>query len=229
MINRPDGRKRPYFSSEQIEQICTRELSSVGLLPEEPTAIRIDRFLEKRFGITHEYEELPDEVLGYTRFGRLGAQAVVLNRSLEEGASQPAQRRARTTLAHEAGHIILHSELLAAPEHVQLTLLGESQATDSSTICRGDFETTLRQGTYNGDWREYQANMVIGPLLLPRNLVAKAVERLVVTSGYAGLAILDAVRREVAVKMLAEIFDVNPIVARIRIGDLYQDPDQMAI
>lgn len=229
MISRATGQKRPYYSSDQIEEICSHELRSVGLLPDEPAAIRIDRFLEKRFGITHEYETLPHEVLGYTRFGINGAEAVVVNRHLEESASVSAQRRARTTLAHEAGHIILHTELLRPSQDVQLKLFGEAKSTDSSTICRGDFEATLRAGAYTGDWKEYQANMVIGPILLPRKLVAQALENLLNASRLSGVAGLHHNRREQAVLQLSELFDVNPIVAKFRIDELYPNSAQLAI
>ena len=68
MTSRPFGKKRPFYSSEQIEQVCSEELASVGLLPNVPGAIRIDRFIEKKFGITPEYEELPQRSFGLHSF-----------------------------------------------------------------------------------------------------------------------------------------------------------------
>ena len=153
----------------------------------------------------------------------------MINRLLEDGSNLASQRRARTTLAHEAGHIILHTPLLTPPEHIQLHLLGPSKPTDSETVCREDFEVILKQGTYNGDWREYQANMVIGPLLLPRSLVSQALIKFVVANDFSGIMKLDKTRREEATLLLAEIFDVNPIVSRIRLGELYPDSTQLSL
>jgi hypothetical protein len=221
--------KRSYYSSEQIELICTSELSSAELLPEEPGPIRIDRLLEKRFGITHEYEELPAEVLGYTRFGASGPEAVVINGSLDEEGKQASQRRARATLAHEVGHIMLHTELFTPVQDIQLKLIGTAHQEQSSTVCRGDLEMMLKQGTYKGDWWEYQANMVIGPLLMPRSLVAQALRNFISSTGRFGAARLDESQREQAIRVLSDIFDVNPIVARIRTGELYQTGGQLAI
>jgi len=52
-------------------------------------------------------------------------------------------------------------------------------------------------------------------------LVQEALMPFLVASGSFGALVLDEKRRESAVSMLADIFDVNPIVAKIRINDLY--------
>ena len=58
--------ERPYFKLGEIEEICTDALQSADLYPSSPEPIRIDRFVEKRFG-DFEYQDLPDGVLGFTR------------------------------------------------------------------------------------------------------------------------------------------------------------------
>jgi len=103
--------ERPYYELEDIEGICTDELQGVNLYPSNPERIRIDRFLEKRFGITPQYEDLPESVLGYTKFGPKGVEVIVVARSLSEDRSKTAERRINSTLAHEAGHALLHSHL----------------------------------------------------------------------------------------------------------------------
>jgi hypothetical protein len=40
-------------------------------------------------------------------------------------------------------------------------------------------------------------------------------------AGLLGVEVLAEARREEAVRALAEVFDVNPVVTRIRIGELY--------
>lgn len=59
-------RERPYYDLAEIERTCIDELNAQGLLPREPAAIRIDRFIEKRFGVIAEYDDLPDGLLGYS-------------------------------------------------------------------------------------------------------------------------------------------------------------------
>ena len=51
--------KAPYFTPSQIDNMCCDELRGVGLLPSSPEPIRIDRFIEKRFNVSPQYEDLP--------------------------------------------------------------------------------------------------------------------------------------------------------------------------
>src|SRR5260221_12434173 len=105
---------RPHFKLTEIEEICATELKAVDLYPSIPEPVRIDRFIEKRFKISHEYEDLPNGVLGFTKFGRRGVEAIVVARALDgDNSGKPAERRLRTTLAHEAGHGLLHTYLFA--------------------------------------------------------------------------------------------------------------------
>ena len=108
--------KQPYFTSSQIDQICCDELRNEGLFPSAPEAIRIDRFIEKRFHVSPQYEELPAGVLGFTRFGKNGVKAVVISAVLDAEGGKVAERRVRTTMAHEAGHGLLHATLFALDE-----------------------------------------------------------------------------------------------------------------
>src|SRR6266849_11038885 len=95
--------ERPYYKDSEIENMCSDELHRYNLLPVTPEPIRIDRFVEKRFGISHEYENLPSGLLGYTRFSKSGVQQIVVAKWLEDNTVGNA-RRVRSTLAHEAGH-----------------------------------------------------------------------------------------------------------------------------
>jgi hypothetical protein len=61
----------------------------------------------------------------------------------------------------------------------------------------------------------------MGGLLCPRALVQEALKPFLVLSGSLGGVTLDENRREGAIRALADIFDVNPIVAKIRITELY--------
>ena len=75
--------KAPYFTSSQIDNMCCDELRGLGLLPSSPEPIRIDRFIEKRFNVPPQYEDLPNGVLGFTRFGKNGVKAVVISAALD--------------------------------------------------------------------------------------------------------------------------------------------------
>lgn len=205
--------ERPYFSDNDIDTLCFDELSRNNLLPSAPAAIRIDRFIEKRFGKPHTYEDLPDNVLGLTRFGAQGVQEVVVAQVLEEDTSKPAERRLRTTLAHEAGHALLHAHLFVLGR--QKALFGDwTDSNKPKVLCRDP-------ALYNGDWWEYQANMVMGSILLPKSLVNIAVEPFLKADGLLALPTLSPQSRGAAIHALSEMFDVNPVVVRIRLEKLF--------
>ena len=75
---------------------------------------------------------------------------------------------------------------------------------------------------YNGRWWEYQANQMIGALLLPRLLAREALSSFLIAQGQLGA---DAIGSNKAGRSrfscLSDVFDVNPAVARIRVDDRF--------
>jgi hypothetical protein len=186
-----------HYELDEIEDLCLSALSDVGLLPTTPAPVRIERFVEKRFSLTPEYrDDLPRGILGFTEIDASGPLRIVLNPSLTE-------RRLRTTIAHEAGHCLLHS------------VLYRSGAVDA-ILCR---DSDVARASYGGRWWEYQANVAIGALLLPRPLLMPALEPHL-RSSRAGGRVLPAAAMTAATASLASVFDVNRVVARLRIEAL---------
>ena len=87
-------------------------------------------------------------------------------------------------------------------------------------LCR-DEDSTQVSKTYNGEWWEYQANRVIGGFLLPRDLVLKSVTEFMIPRGLLGILAFDDTRKREAGAHVAEVFDVNPVVARIRLTEMF--------
>jgi hypothetical protein len=82
--------KQPYFTPSQITQICCDELRKEGLFPGAPEAIRIDRFIEKRFRVSPQYEDLPAGVLGLPGSARTALRLSSFQpRSMRRAASSP--------------------------------------------------------------------------------------------------------------------------------------------
>jgi hypothetical protein len=216
--------ERPYYSSEEIEKMCLDELRKVGLYPSSPSPIRIDRFIEKRFKINPSYEDLPIGILGYTKFGQKGVEEIAVSRELEEENTKNSERRIKTTLAHESGHGLLHTHLFVLGQQPR-SLFGDSlDESGLKILCRNDAIEGSRAGKssrYDGRWWEHQANLVMGSLLLPRSLVMAAMEPFLVKVGLLEVKNLDQTRREEAIISLAEVFDVNPVVVRIRIDQIF--------
>jgi len=212
--------ERPHFEPTEIDRICDDELRKAGLFPEKPSAIRIERFIEKRFRVTPEYDDLPDGVLGYTRFGKDGVEAIVVSAALDAGGDKVAERRLRTTLAHEAGHGLLHAYLFALAEK-PLHLFDRDSQADHKILCRDVQGEERKTRPYDGRWWEFQANRAMGGLLCPCSLIEASLKAHLVPSGSLGAMRLDEANRSAAISEVSETFDVNPIVARIRISELY--------
>ena len=66
----------------------------------------------------------------------------------------------------------------------------------------------------------------MGALLLPKSLVEKALLPLLTTGGILEVKFLEASHRQEAIRLLADTFDVNPIVAKIRLGRLFPKAEE---
>jgi len=213
-------KNRPYYTQDEIEQTCLDELGAVELLPSDPTAIRIDRFIEKKFGISHRYEVLPINILGFSLFGSKGVEVIVVAQSLEEESTDSSRRRINTTLAHEAGHALFQGHLFSLGKKPR-SLFGNDETDEPKILCREGGDRDLGHGAYDGKWWEYQANQAIGALLLPKPLVGRALDEILTVTGSFGAKILDPSKRAQAINTLSEVFDVNPAAAKMRLDTLY--------
>ena len=211
---------RLYFEDlGEIDKICLEALTSQSLLPSEPAPIRIERFVEKQFKAPLRYEDLGPEHLGCTIFNSSGAvEAILVSRLLEEQNTIPARRRVRSTIAHEAGHGLLHGSLFIEGNSALNDALGEKQRL---ILCRSEDILVDAQGSYAGRWWEFQANQAIGSLLLPSLLMNAFLNQSGIKHSSLGRSILTPAQREALVKKAAVIFDVNPIVVRIRLDSLF--------
>jgi hypothetical protein len=213
--------KRLYLPASRIEKICNDALQSVELLPDKPSPIRIERLIEKKCGFSPEYAPLPVGVLGYTVFGIWGPTRMVVDRGLAEEDSIAAERRISTTLAHEAGHCLFHADLFTGTQpSAGLFPENRERPLAPKILCRDEPSVS-----YDGKWWEYQANAAIGPLLLPQELVIQAVQPFLECQGLLGLSTLPDRERRPAELAIAETFNVNAIVAKIRLSGMFP-PDK---
>jgi hypothetical protein len=218
--------ERPFFKDEDIEAICLSELQNVQLLPPSPAPVRIDRFIEKRFGISHQYEDLTDGVLGLTVFCGNGIEAVIVARALDDEGTKVADRRIRSTLAHEAGHGLLHAQLFGLEQQTQQLFGDFSDPMKPKVLCRDVVPSEAKsKQAYDGRWWEFQANCAMGCLLLPKALVDEVLQPFFAILGSFGRKVLSEARRVEAARCVSDVFDTNPIVARLRIDRLYPAKD----
>ena len=213
---------RLYFEDlGEIDEICLKALKRQSLLPSNPAPIRIERFVEKEFKTALRYEDFGPDNLGCTVFNSFGAvEAILVSRDLEEQNTTPARRRVRSTLAHEAGHGLLHGSLFIEGNSADLLngSLGEKQR---RILSRTEDILVDTWRSYVGRWWEFQANQAIGRPLLPRFLLNHFMNESGIKLDSFGSPILSPAQREALVKRAAVTFDVNPIVIRIRLDLLF--------
>lgn len=83
-------------------------------------------------------------------------------------------------------------------------------------LCRDQVPTA-------GEWWEFQANQAMSVLLLPCDLVHSGMQRFLRPAGLLSIPTLHTSERPKAVREISELFDVNPIMARLRIAKLYPE------
>lgn len=218
-IPTPDGPfpTRLYFTDDEIEEICSAALNETGLLPTKPERIRIDRLIDKKFDVSIVYEDLGKNVLGFTEFGPGGVEAVHIGEPPGDLILQE-ERRVNSTLAHEAGHGLMHAQLFVEHFANQTPIEGHPDVTEKRILCREERPNTVRQKEYKGDWWEFQANRAIGALLMPKQLLPIFLEPFHTKFGTTKLSELPAKSKREIVEAASDTFDVNQIVARVRLN-----------
>ena len=222
--NLPGSRIRQnlYSTDREIEKMCLEALKASGFLPDSPQPIDIESFVEKHFETDLDFAtELDKGVLGWTLFGGKGEIMMVgVSPELSNDSSEMGNRRCRATVAHEAGHCLMHPILFL--EDTTQSLAENLDFKNNRILCRkDDFGRP-----YDGRWWEVQANKAIGEFLLPKSLVRIAVSEFLVTRGVLGIETLPADNLDVACKHVADVFEVNLTPAKIRLEKLFPDSDE---
>ena len=123
----------------------------------------------------------------------------------------------------------LHAYLFVLGTDTGSLFEGDKDIGSTRILCRDDTaagEGQRARRVYRGCWWEFQANQAMGALLLPRTLVEQCLEGLLQRRGVLGRPVLPTARRQPAVALVADVFDVNPIVARIRLGEVYPEYEE---
>ena len=218
-----------YLKKGEIDSMCEDALRKAKLYPEEPKPVKIEALIECHFEANIDFgTDMGNNVLGFTFFAPSGKPEVVgISPSLDEGTTV-SERRIRSVLAHEAGHCMIHPILFMEQNGTQSELSNSNVDVQRRRIlCKR--EDINASGGYDGRWWEYQANCAIGGFLLPLRLVNKCVADLTEVVGNLGNRTLTGNSRKVAEQKVAETFEVNPIVARIRLSNMFPDTPQMEL
>jgi hypothetical protein len=214
---------RLVYEVDEIDQICLDALRHSKCLPSEPSPVKVDLFLERHFDVNVIYEDAGPGIMGATVFNSKGAvTGIMIAPWIEDEGTAAAERRVRSTLAHEGGHALLHTRLFIAEQTGDLFGRQRTpEAEKSRFLCRNsDISASVGvMPKYGGEWWEWQANRAIGGLLLPRPLVQKLATHFLVDGKFG--PVLHETSRSKLERTVAETFDVNPVVARIRLQEMF--------
>jgi hypothetical protein len=161
---------RLWFDEFEFEEVAEAALRRHELFPDDPGPINVELLVDLEFGFSYHFEDLPPGQLGKITFGENGPTEMVLNSKLDQPNRRSTNQVCRATLAHEIGHGLLHRRLFALLwQQYRAHERGESPFDESGA--------SLRAGPGDSRWWEYQANRVMSPLLVPRDLLRLAVAR----------------------------------------------------
>lgn len=237
----PGGDKRLWYDPEEIEGITLDELRRAGLLPDatkDDLAVDVEAFVERYLGLPFDINAALDaEVLGLTEFVPGRKPKVAISRDLtgsaldDEDTTPGLIGRWRATVAHEACHVLLH-RLLFELDDLQHGLFPTPAPVNGPERLFRCLKRDVGFSRQVSDWREIQANMGMGALLMPRPVFLSAVKeaRGLLGVGNAAIAAGSAVHERL-VAVLASRFTVSRQAARIRLSGLklVHSPDQPAL
>jgi len=216
----PTGRLpyRLWYEESEIDAIMEDEFQKAGapVLP-GTIAVDIDAFIEGYLGVVPDFVALPDGVQGATEFYPDGRVRVKMSEdlALRADGSPGAERLLRTTLAHEASHVLLHRALFLRGTE---PLFGG--AASRQELCR---DVGFLAPGYTGEWWEWQANRGMAALLLPRTRLIAEIQRRRTASPNDSVGDV--------IKHLAVGFAVSRQAVRYRLEQLgiVADPRQQAL
>ena len=166
------GERRLWFDEGEIEWMMEDELRKASLFPcPGDPIVDLESLLEIHLGVKLDiHAVLEDDVLGVTEFMGGKKPLVSINKALTsraetEEAPSGILGRWRATMAHEAGHVILHRGLVEVPFEQGSFFAGTSKESGSSLFRCLKRDVSFRGGNY--DWREVQANRAMAALLMP--------------------------------------------------------------
>ena len=174
------GERRLWFEEDEIEWIMEDELRKAALFPclADPV-VDLESLLEVHLGVKLDVHAILDEEeLGVTEFLGGRKPLVSINKDLTsraetEEAPSGILGRWRATMAHEAGHVVLHRALVEVPFE-QGSFFAETAKEPGRSLFRClKRDVSFRRGNY--DWKEVQANRGMAALLMPASVFRELV------------------------------------------------------
>ena len=228
IYNASDGGARIWYEKGEIEDLDEAELRASDFYPtKDKPVVDLEGFVEEHLKAGLDpYAKLDRDVFGLTEFRRGRSPVVKLNEALTRAVVDADPKtvpagllgRWRATLAHEGSHVLLHKMLYEVSES-QGSLFDKPAEDDEVE----SVQCLKRDVAYAGvaDWREYQANMGMAALMMPRQLFIEVAQEhcdLLGVELLMGEMATDAAYR--LSRGLARVFGVSGQAAEIRLKTL---------
>lgn len=200
---------RPLFKESEIEEearsslkkLCSRLAIEVSYPLSDDALVLLIESLTDEFDQYADMTEIDGEVDGFTEFSPHKLPNVYVNADLTMNGNR---NRKRMTVAHEAGHVVLHRGLYSQDQR-QLDLINIEE--NIPIYCR---QNEILNGV---DWREWQASFFAGSLLMPKQLLSDLID-----ASYRSHPPIDGSAEAIALRnLVASHFDVSRDAARVRL------------
>lgn len=215
----PEGDERIWFEDDEIEQIMEDELRRASLMPTlDDSVVDVEAFIENHLqSPLDQYADLENDVLGVTEFRPGHRPEVRINKDLTGSAMDGdwcppgVQGRWRATLAHEAGHVVLHRMLFEVDTN-QTTLFADPVNGPREAQLLRCLKRDVAHRARTTDWREVQANRAMAALLMPKSVFVKTVRKIGIGATHATI--------DQSTRDLAQRFGVSRQATTIRLRTL---------
>lgn len=219
--------ERTYFTRAEIEKMASDELRAAQCWPAKPEPIALEKYLQRRHGLEAMITDLNPGLMGSADFTNPQQPVISISTEIFNG---PVARY-RSTLAHEIGHLTLHASLFLETQFLRALEQLRRQSLHRGFECTGnDIDEAPRERVNKADplfHLEFQANLFMVAILLPRLLVRMCVEPWTQTTSLRGggrETILIETHRQEAIQSVAETFAVSRTMATFRLAELYGAP-----
>lgn len=221
-IEDPTGRflRRPWFEDGEIDALCEallfRFLSgrSGGVAFPIPTS-ELTVFVEQHVEDLDTYADLSHEgdgVEGATYFSPSRLPVVKINSDLSIGSRWWHEHRLRTTLMHEMGHVLLHTNLT------------RRSSNSGSAVRLVDYEALSTPRDIDGiglrpkiDWMEWQAAYASGAFLMPRTSLYELAARSRSDWKSSEVPLQTSARAADLIRLTSTTFQVSTTAATVRL------------
>jgi hypothetical protein len=216
------GRQQFWFADAEIEAAAEDALVASRVAPTlDAPMVDLEGLLEQGLDVElDQHASLPHNVLGVTTLS-LSRTRVDINAHLTVSAEASTATRAdvgrwRSTLGHEAAHVILHRSLFQTSADQGSLFAAENEPELLRCLNRA-----VGLGRGGSDPREVQANKGMAALLMPRTVFAESARREAESLGVEGgtVGASSSVAHRLS-RQLATRFGVSRQAVEIRLGGL---------